>query len=98
MCVCQAGGARYVLCVRVCVCVRGGAGRGDSCLDSERRSRGFVVHRTLRPLERGVVLLGVCSVCVCVCEDSPGGLYYCIDEEKGVVLAGPHAAGTSPCL
>ena len=69
MCVCQAGGARYVLCVRVCVCVcvRGGAGRGDSCLDSERRSRGFVVHRTLRPLERGVVLLGVCSVCVCVC-------------------------------
>ena len=54
-------------CVCVCVCVRGGAGRGDSCLDSERRSRGFVVHRTLRPLERGVVLLGVCSVCVCVC-------------------------------
>ena len=65
VCVCVCVGVCMGVCV--CVCVRGGAGRGDTCLDSERRSRGFVVHRTLRPLERGVVLLGVCSVCVCVC-------------------------------
>lgn len=71
-----------------------GGGAGGQYLDSEWRFRGFVGQWTLRPLERGVVPLGVCPVCVCV----QGGLYYCIGTEKGVVLAGPHAAGTSPCL
>ncbi len=76
-----------------------GGGAGGQYLDSQSRFRGFVGQWTLRPLERGVVLLLVCMcVCVCVCKDSPGGLYYCIGVEKGVALAGPHAAGTSPCL
>lgn len=39
---------------------------GGQYLDSEWRFGGFVGQHTLRPLERGVVLLGVCSVCVCV--------------------------------
>lgn len=64
-----------------------GGGAGGQYLDSERSFRGFVGQRTLRPLERGVVLLGVWSVCVCVCEDSPGGLYYCISVEKWVASA-----------
>lgn len=59
--------------------------------------RGFVGHWTLRPLtQRGHASWGL--VCMCVSENSPGGLYYCISEEKAVVLAGPHAAGTSARL
>lgn len=46
--------------------------------------------------ERGHASWGL--VCMYVSENSPGGLYYCLGVEKGVVLAGPHAAGTSPSL
>lgn len=75
-----------------------GGGAGGQCLESERRFRGFVGQWTLRPLERGVVLLGIC-VCVCVCKGSPGGLSVIVlVRSRGVVLAGPHADGTSPCL
>lgn len=75
----------------VCLC-EGWRWQGDS---AAWRFKGFVGQRTLRPLERGVLLLGVLCVCVGIVQ---GVSVIVLVSRKGVVVAGPHAAGTSPCL